>query len=133
LVGLFGEGDEGAALPKQAERPYLRIAADRVDDEVDRLALELLLERGGAVVDRPVAPQVPEQVKVVGRRRADHTGTFGLGELNGHGPDPAGGGVDQHGLAGCELAGVEQRHPSGQRTHRDGGGLREVQRARLDR
>src|SRR6266536_1493369 len=79
-------------------------AADVVEEHVDALArglLEMLRERGIAVVDRGVGAQ--HSYGVLGAMPSARDGhdarARGLGELDRHATHGAGGGADEHGVA----------------------------------
>ncbi len=88
------------------------VAADRVDHEVDPAARELL----GLILPRPVAPDdlvgagvARHPLLLIGRDDRDRPRAEPLGDLERGGADPAGGAVDEHGLALFEAAAGHQR------------------------
>ncbi len=105
-------------------RPRLRLAADQVVDEVD--VPGLVLEAFVLVIDDGVGPELADEFDVGGAGGGDDPRPGVAGELDGEVPDPAGGPVDQDGLARAEPAVGEQPLPCGQRGERHGGGGCEV-------
>ena len=84
-------------------------------------------------VDELVGAQVEHALARVGSTGSDDVGAGPAGERHRHRPDPAAGAVNDHRLAGLEMAVVEQRLPRRERGLRDGGGFDEVDRRRLRR
>ena len=123
--------DERATGLDDRRRTSEHVAADDVVDEVD-------LADGGlpAVlldVDELVGAQVEHALARVGATGSDDVRAGPAGERHRHRPDPAAGAVNDHRLAGLEMAVVEQRLPRRERGLRDRGGFDEVDRRRLRR
>src|SRR3954451_4365420 len=122
-VDAARHGDEQAALLHDLQRAPRVVAADQVDDEVDRL--DGLLEADLPVVDGLVRADLAQEIVLARARRADDVRAARLRDLHGEVPDAARGGVDEDALALAAPGGVDKLLPGG-----EGG---ERQRGRLDR
>ena len=133
LLGLPEEvagphGQDRHHDPAGAQRPQGvegRLTADRVEHGVH--VADRLRDVDVVVVDRLVDAELAQEVVLAGAGGADHVRTAGLGDLHGHVPDAAGGGVDEHPLARLDVGVLDERLPCGQRHERQGGGLHVVE------
>src|SRR6516225_1052903 len=107
------------------------VAADGVVDQVDRT--DGRLPAVPLDVDEIVGAELEHAPASAGPTGSDDVGAGPAGQLDGHGSDPAAGAVDHHGLAGLEVAMVEQRLPGREPGLWDRSGFGEIDRRRLGR
>ena len=123
--------DERATRLDDRRRTRQHIAADDVVDEVDRA--DLLVPAVLLDVDEFLGAGVEHALARTGSTGSDDMGAGPAGERHRHQPDPTTGAVNDHRLAGLEMAVVEQRLPRSEPGLRDGRGFDEVERRRLRR
>jgi len=125
--GLGRQGYEPTAGTHDRRRACEELAADRVEDEVDRF--DAVLDAFAASVDDLVRT---ERLCGVGVGSAgDHVRAAVARELGGEVPDAAGRAEDQDALARFEASVVEQALPCAEGCERDRGARDVVERARL--
>lgn len=120
-VGRAGDPDDETATTHDAERLRQRLAALRVEDEVD--VREDLGEVLGGVVDDDVRAELPDEVGVLRARGRRDRGPEVLGQLDRHGAHATRAAVDQDGLAGLQVTHLDERLPRGQPHDGKGGSL----------
>src|ERR1700722_1251191 len=129
-VGWAGNADRQASGLEHGERFHEVLAAERVQHEV--VAGEDLGEVLFGVVDDNVGSEVADEWLGVAGSGGRHMRPEVLGELDHSGPQPTGAGVDQNLLPGLDLSLLDQDLPGGQSDQRDGGGLMQSKRGRLE-
>ncbi|MBV9837564.1 MAG: hypothetical protein JO156_05565 [Solirubrobacterales bacterium] len=87
------------------------VAADRVVDEID--LTDGGLPPGSLDVDEVLGAELEHALARAGPTGSDHVSPGPARELHPDRPDPAAGAMDHHGLAGLEVAVIEQRLPGG--------------------
>ena len=107
-----------------------RLAADQVEDGVDRLA-ELRADRAGRVVEHLGGAGVADEAVVLRARRPDDVGAEGGGDLHREEADPAGRAGHQHPVALTDVEHLGQRLVGGEPGQRQCPGLGEGERLRL--
>jgi len=78
----------------------LYITAQEIEHHID--LAHFFLKTGAVIIDHRFRAQVPHEVGVAGRGRADDPGPLPSGQLHRKMPHPAGRGMDEHGLTGFE-------------------------------
>src|SRR5439155_6936778 len=117
------EGDEPPARSQQVVRAPERRAADRVEHDVD------LGQGARQVVAEGLVDAIgPDRLVLARRGGPEHVRAAALGDLRGRHAHAAGGGMDEHALAGLEVAVGDQRGPGGRVVDRDRRALGERQR-----
>ncbi|BBJ37767.1 hypothetical protein SSPO_004850 [Streptomyces antimycoticus] len=110
-LGRHDDGDQRATGANQGGRVVEDVSADHVEHDVD---LADVLQFLGLQVDEGVDAECERGVPVGGPAGADDAGAGLAGELYRDRADAARGAVDQDGLAGGEVAVVEQALPGGE-------------------
>jgi hypothetical protein len=128
---LLGHRDKPSTFAQHARRAGQRLAADGVEDEIDRP--DNVLELGAGSVERLLGSELARPLHARSGRGADHMRAAPARELGREMSDAAGGSVDQHSLAFLQAAVVEQSLPGGQPGERDRRALDIGERARLRR
>src|SRR5215467_14632599 len=125
------DGHQGSAGLHDRWRTCEYVSADGVVDQVslpDGSLPAVLLD-----IDEFVGAEVEHALTSVGPAGSDDAGACPIGQLHRHRADPAAGAVDHDGLAGLEMAVVEQSLPRGECSLGDRGSFDEVKARRLGR
>jgi DNA polymerase-4 len=94
--------------------------AQHIDDEMDRHD-HLFPPAAARAVDAVVEPELAQQLQLLGRAgAAQNGGAEDLAQLDGGGADPAGRGMDQHGLPAGQVAPGHQGVVGGEKRLRNG-------------
>ena len=135
---FFGDRYQPAALTKHVGRPSERVAAHRVEHEVDGLDAS---NEGRCRVQHLLGSEVPRELGGAGRSGADHVRPSPFRELRRKVADAAGRAEDEDALSRLQLAVHEEALPRRQPGERERGalgvaqalGLRSEERGRHDR
>ncbi len=122
--------DDAPVIADRVDGARERLAADRVEDDVDAVRNELaygLDDITDCVVDHLVSAEAEDVIAVALARDADHLGAGIERELDGEAADAARGRVDENCLAGRQSGTEEERLIGRQRRERDRRGVLEVQ------
>ena len=103
VAGRLGDRDQSAAGAQHPPGPGHGLTADRIDDDVD--VADLILEPGG-VIDDPARAEAGDEVGVAGGGGGGHHRAVAGGELDRVAAHRAGAAVDEHMLAGLQVAWV---------------------------
>jgi hypothetical protein len=106
---LLGDRDEAAAIREQAGRALEELAANRVEEKVDRS--DLVVELPPAI-DHLMRAECSRSLERLRRRRCHHVGATPPSQLRRELADTAYRSVDEDPLAGLEAAVREQALPS---------------------
>src|SRR5207244_10942208 len=100
---------DDAAFLYHAVRSRKRIAANRIEDEID--IVHNLFEFLFRVIDRNVGSELFQQVLIGGRGGGDHTGAARPCNLTRAPADTPRAAMDQDGLSAVDFSYVDQRLP----------------------
>jgi hypothetical protein len=117
---FLGNRYQPASLTQHVGRPRERVAADRVEHEVD--GLDASNERR-CRVEHLLGPEFARELSGAGRRGAGHMRPSPRGELGYQVTDAAGRTEDEDALAGLQLSVHEEALPRRQPGQRQGGAL----------